>query len=49
MTTTCCPLDMIEKFIQIDMSKATVKTMHMSMPKEEIIGMVLEMFDAQSK
>ncbi len=29
------------------MSKATVKKILMAMPKEEIIGMVLEMYDAR--
>ena len=31
------------------MSKATVKKILMSMPKEEIIGMVLEMYDARKE
>ena len=31
------------------MSKATVKKMLMSMPKEEIIGMVLEMYDSRKE
>ena len=31
------------------MSKATVKKLLMSMPKEEIIGMVLEMYDARKE
>ena len=31
------------------MSKATVKKMLMSMPKEEIIGMVLEMYGARKE
>ena len=31
------------------MSKATVKKILMSMPKEEIIGMVMEMYDARKE
>ena len=31
------------------MSKATVKKILMSMPKEKIIGMVLEMYDARKE
>ena len=31
------------------MSKATVKKILMSMPKEDIIGMVLEMYDARKE
>ena len=32
-----------------DMSKATVKKILMSMQKEELIGMVLEMYDARKE